>query len=473
MRRLIERYRLPECFVKYSHNQHPVQRQGFFTLGEGTVCFGSCSAHPLARSANNGVCNVLDRVRFHENILELPFDPDQLVDNLVLERYRTNARDLSNQLALRSLYYAFRPLLPLTIRKQLQRFYLTGWEKIQFPHWPVDVTVERIQEKYLELLMKAQGLQTLPFIWFWPDAYDSCAIVTHDVETEKGRNFCSSLMDIDDSFSIKSAFQIVPEARYTVSPSFLSEIRSRGFEINVQDLNHDGCLLRDEKQFMQRIVAVNEYGRKFEAQGFRAAIMFRNQQWYHALDFGYDMSVPNTAHLEPQRGGCCTVFPYFIGRLLELPLTTTQDYTLFHLLNQYSLMLWKRQIALIRQKHGLIHILVHPDYIMEKREQGTYVQLLTYLDRLRRTERVWITTPGQLNRWWRQRSKLTLIHNGTQWRIAGDGCERARLAYARLEGDIISYEIASLKGQGTATFAGTEAPRVEGPSVFEKPIPSL
>ena len=64
--------------------------------------------------------------------------------------------------------------------------------------------------------------------------------------------------------------------------------------------------------------------------------MYREQGWFDAFEFSYDMSVPNAAHLEPQRGGCCTVMPYFVGDILELPLTTAQDYTLFHILNDYS-----------------------------------------------------------------------------------------------------------------------------------------
>ena len=67
--------------------------------------------------------------------------------------------------------------------------------------------------------------------------------------------------------------------------------------------------------------------------------MYREQEWFDAFEFSYDMSVPNAAHLEPQRGGCCTVMPYFVGDLLELPLTTTQDYSLFHILGDYSISL--------------------------------------------------------------------------------------------------------------------------------------
>ena len=79
-------------------------------------------------------------------------------------------------------------------------------------------------------------------------------------------------------------------------------------------------LFANEDTFMQRVVAINRYGEQWGSTGFRAGIMYRNQEWFHALDFEYDMSVPNVAHLEPQRGGCCTVMPYFIGNLVELPL---------------------------------------------------------------------------------------------------------------------------------------------------------
>src|SRR6185436_14464232 len=114
------------------------------------------------------------------------------------------------------------------------------------------------------------------------------------------------------------------------------------------------------------------------AQGFRSAVLYRNVDWYDALEFSYDMSVPNVAHLDPQRGGCCTVFPYFVAKILELPVTTTQDYSLFHIINDYSIDLWKQQIALIRKNHGLISVIIHPDYIIETRARRVYTDLLGY-----------------------------------------------------------------------------------------------
>src|SRR5262249_8716309 len=154
-----------------------------------------------------------------------------------------------------------------------------------------------------------------------------------------------------------------------IPPGFLEEIRRRGYEINVHDFNHDGCLFADHSHFRSRVKLINQYGRDYGARGFRAAILYRNIEWFDELEFEYDMSVPNAGHLEAQRGGCCTVFPYFIGNILELPLTTTQDYSLFYILQTYNIDLWQRQAAGIIEKHGLLSCIAHPDYLQEPRAQ--------------------------------------------------------------------------------------------------------
>ena len=456
MRRLLERYRLPDSFVKSSCDFDRAQPQGFFTFGENTICFGACSGASLASSVDDGLCDVRDLVRLHGDTLHLPFDPDQLVDNLLLERYPTSALKFYTRPVLRSLYYALRPLLSVALRKDFQRLCFSGWENITFPRWPVDVTVERLLERCLALLMRAQRRDVIPFIWFWPDAYDSCVIVTHDVESESGRDFCSSLMDLDDSCGIRSSFQVIPEGQYAVSAGFLDDIRTRGFELNVHDLKHDGSLFLDRDTFAQQVGAINRYGREFGARGFRAGTMYRNQQWYQSLHFEFDMSVPNVAHLEPQRGGCCTVLPYAVGELIELPLTTIQDYALFHFLRESSPELWQRQIEIIRQHHGLIHILVHPDYIREKWAQAVYLQLLRHVSDLRDRQNVWAALPGEVNAWWRTRSNLCLVHDGSRWRIHGAGSERARIAFACLEGDTITYRIQRDGSQAGSTVAPDE-----------------
>ena len=265
-------------------------------------------------------------------------------------------------------------------------------------------------------------------------------MVTHDVETSAGRDFCPHLMDLNDMFGIKTAFQIVPEKRYSIPQSFLDSIRERGFELNVHDLNHDGHLMEDREEFLHRAKHINAHGRRFGALGFRSAMLYRNIDWYEALDFSYDMSVPNVAHLDPQRGGCCTVFPFFNGKMLELPVTMAQDYSLFHILKDYSIGLWKQQISLIREKHGLMQIIIHPDYIREKAARRVYTELLCYLSELRAGGETWIALPSEAAAWWRLRNELKLVNERGSWRIEGEGRQRARVAYATIVDDKIRYE---------------------------------
>jgi hypothetical protein len=137
----------------------------------------------------------------------------------------------------------------------------------------------------------------------------------------------------------------------------------------------------------KRVAKINHYGREWGVDGFRAAVLYRRQEWFKDLEFSYDMSVPNVAHLDPQRGGCCTVMPYFVGGLLEIPVTTTQDYTLFHILNDYKADLWKTQIELIMEKHGLLSFIVHPDYITTDPERKVYEALLVSSGRVAARQR--------------------------------------------------------------------------------------
>lgn len=418
---------------------------GYFRFGKGTICYGQSSSGFRAERPTDSLYDALQDVTIEGSTARLPFHPTQVIDNLRYERYvkvsnGNDSRFTENHI-LRRTYYFLRPLLPASMRKHIQRGHLRDWDKISFPSWPVDRSVDCLLENLLALSLKSHTVDRIPFIWFWPRDFQGCVIMTHDVETLSGRDFCSDLMDIDDSVAIKSSFQIVPERRYPVSQVFLNNIRERGFEVNVHDLNHDGHLFTSRKRFLRRAERINRYGKEFGALGFRAGVMYRNGDWFDALDFSYDMSVPNVAHLEPQRGGCCTVMPFFIGKILELPLTTTQDYSLFHILNDYSIGLWKQQIALITERHGLVSFIVHPDYVIEKRAQDTYKALLEYLNRLRSEGRIWIALPGEVNRWWRERSQMKLVGQGQDWKIEGPSKERARVAYAKLERDHVVFSI--------------------------------
>ena len=438
-------YRCPEILANCQLAGRLSADPGYFCFGPETICYGNSSSGFRSKQVTGPLYDALPDVTTGSGTVRLPLDTHEIIENLRHERYRNN-RDrsrtgLGDSPMVQNFYYWLRPFLPVAVRKHLQRARLSDWKKIPFPHWPVDRTVERILERLLALSMKAQGIHSVPFVWFWPDSATSCAIMTHDVEQLAGRNFCSQMMDLDDSAGIKSSFQIVPEERYPIPEGLLEEIRNRGFEVNIHDLNHDGHLFSSREEFLRRAERINRYARRYRALGFRSGALYRNPAWYGALEFSYDMSFPSVAHLDAQRGGCCSLMPFFIGKILELPLTTIQDYSLFHILNDYSIDLWKRQIASITEKHGLTSFLVHPDYVIEKRARTTYQALLEHLAQMRKERKIWIALPCEVDRWWRERSQMTLTRRGNRWEIEGPGKERARIAYAHLEGGCVVYHL--------------------------------
>ena len=441
----LDHYRCPETFATFTLSGELSGDSGYFRFGPDAICFGRSSSGFRAGHATDELYDALTDVALDGAMLQLPFSPSEIVANLRYERYASasnrNGKMLHGESALRKVYYLVRPLLTVSVRKHLQRIRLRDWNEIPFPSWPVDSTVERILEMLLILLLKAHAVDKIPFVWFWPNGFPSCAIMTHDVEALPGRDFCSHLMDLDDAYGIKSSFQIVPEERYPVSKGFLNTIQGRGFEIDIHDLNHDGHLFSDRERYLRRAERINRYSREYGAAGFRSAALYRNLDWFEALDFSYDMSVPSVGHLEAQRGGCCSAMPFFIGKILELPVTTTQDYSLFHILNHYSIDLWKRQLALIMEKHGLASFIVHPDYVFEHRARDTYKALLAYLSQLRSEGKIWIALPREVDHWWRERSQMRLSRRGNKWEIEGPGKERARVAYASLEEDCVVYHL--------------------------------
>jgi hypothetical protein len=437
---LVDFFRCPASYDLFDVAAGRSARKGYFTFGEA-IGYGRLAGAPPSSAAGETMPKATATVGTR---VCLPFDLSEVAHDLRDEQYGTHSsrwlERLTSASAARTVYYLLRPVLSVAVRKRLQKIRLSGWDRIAFPRWPVDFTVETIMESALATLLR-NGQKRIPFVWFWPDGAESCAVVTHDVEGPAGREFCAELMDIDESHDIRSSFQLIPEMPRAEWHKLAKPIRARGFEVNLHDLNHDGYLFHTRREFLKRAAHINAYAREFECHGFRSGAMYRTQEWYDAFDFSFDMSVPNVAHMEPQRGGCCTVMPYFIGSLVELPLTTVQDYSLFHILGDYSIAVWKRQIAEITSRNGLLMFLAHPDYVMDLRAQAVYGALMSHLRELRQERNIWSALPSEVDSWWRQRSRMTVEHDAHGWRVAGEGSERARVAFATLEDNRLVYRL--------------------------------
>jgi len=416
---------------------------GFFTFG-GLRLYGRVTAGAVSPTCVDAPPSIDSRLSLGSRSVTLPFDPTEVIDNLRLEKYlpavnsaRSSISD-GNSISRRG-YYALRPLLPVPVRRILQRAALKHWAKIPFPAWPVDTTVENLIRQLWTIVLKASGEAQVPFIWFWPKGFDACAVMTHDVETGAGQDFCYTMLELEKEYGIRSSFELIPEERYQISADLVTAIREAGAEVCIHGLNHDDKLFSSEQVFRTRAAKINQYAHTLGAHGFRSPVMYRNPAWYDAFTFSYDMSLPNVAHLDPQRGGCCTVFPFFIGDIVELPLTTVQDYPLYNILRSNPLEMWTRQMDTILREHGLVSFIIHPDYTTEPARLTLYRELLGVLKRLGAQKNVWLALPGEVDQWWRQRNNMVLSQVNGKWIIRGDGSHRAVIAHARIEDGTVRY----------------------------------
>lgn len=186
---------------------------GFFKWSDGLVLYGRSHVGAPYLGTVDQLADVTNLFRRSPKDVTLPFCLDDVSTNLRLEKYARNQdaatqSGVSIKTALHDLYYRVRPLLPVGLRKHLQRVALSGWDKIAFPKWPVDCTVETLMKHVWRVLLELHGATELPFIWFWPEDYSAAGMMTHDVETAAGRDFCGRIMEIEESSGVRSSFEL-------------------------------------------------------------------------------------------------------------------------------------------------------------------------------------------------------------------------------------------------------------------------
>jgi hypothetical protein len=149
----------------------------------------------------------------------------------------------------------------------------------------------------------------------------------------------------------------------------------------------------------------------------------------------YDSSFPDTDPFEPQAGGCCSIFPFFLDEMVELPITLVQDHTMWELLQRPGIDLWLEKSKWISEHHGLINADVHPDYLIRQDRLDLYDEFLGWLTGL---DGGWHALPRDVASWWKDRAQMDASDG---FGVTGANNWDATVAHAREDGDRIVYEI--------------------------------
>jgi len=324
---------------------------------------------------------------------------------------------------INKIFYNLKPLIPrrlqILLRRLLVRIRLKKISRI----WPID---------------PAAGAP--PQNWTgWPAGKKFALVLSHDVDTCRGYENCLQLMQLEKKLGFKSSFNFVPE-RYGDSVDGRAEIVENGFEVGVHGLRHDGKLFYSPEKFAESAVHINRYLAEWNAAGFSSPSMHHNLSWMHILNIEYDISTFDTDPFEPQPDGVGTIFPFIVrnennkglklggleagkpiegkgrdsgenptnpinpitraasqlpgfpasrppGFFIELPYTLPQDFTLFVLMQEKSIDIWKRKLDWIAEKGGMALLNTHPDYMSFNHADGgnetypvkLYAEFLEYI----------------------------------------------------------------------------------------------
>lgn len=300
----------------------------------------------------------------------------------------------------RRMYYHLKPFLPRALTRLLRQLYGSGGEGKFRLGWPVEPRYAEFQWGVLREAMQLAGLSQVTLRHFWPERKRFAFAITHDIETAEGQRLVPVLADIEEALGFRSLFNFVIE-RYRLDQGLMDDLRRRGFEVGIHGLKHDGKLFNSHELFSQRAEKINRAFAEWGAVGFRSPLTLRNPYWMQELDMEYDLSFFDTDPYEPMPGGTMSIWPFQVGRFIEMPYTLPQDYTLFNVMGEKSPRIWLNKIDFIRQYHGLALVNVHPDYTAHGSAKQIYK---LFLQEVRTCGEYWHAIPRDIAAWWRLRS---------------------------------------------------------------------
>ncbi len=302
-------------------------------------------------------------------------------------------------LNLRDIYYDVKPVMPRPFQVALRRQFAGVWRKVIGTRWPID-----------------PAASAPPSGWRgWPEDKKFALVLTHDVEGAEGQSKCLELMAMEQSRGFRSSFNFVAEG-YEVSEPLRRHLAESGFEVGVHGIRHDGKDFKSRRIFETRAPKINRYLKEWQAVGFRAPATYCKFDWLHELDIEYDSSTFDTDPFELGSEASRTIFPFFVREgvngngFVELPYTLPQDFTLFVIMREKNLDVWKRKLDWIARHGGMALMLTHPDYMnfngrksrVDEYPAGLYEQFLDHI-KSKYEGQFWNPLPREVAGFWKER----------------------------------------------------------------------
>jgi peptidoglycan/xylan/chitin deacetylase (PgdA/CDA1 family) len=313
---------------------------------------------------------------------------------------------------VKRLYYGLRPYLPTAVRPLLHRVSGPRQRRQQVLNWPIEDRYVRYQFELVRQVVVQSGRDSLPYLHFWPEGRRFALVLTHDIETGKGQRFVRTVADLEERLGFRSSFNFVAED-YVMDQQLAAELDQRGFEVGLHGLRHDGKSFTNRKTFQAQAASINRYLAERRAIGFRSPLTHRHPEWMQALEIEYDSSFFDTDPFEPMPGGTMSIWPFFLGPFVELPMTLAQDHTLLETSGESTPRLWLDKVAFIAQWCGMALVNTHPDYLQNPRYWTVYEQFLRSL--AERRNDYWHALPREVARWWTARASAPLVRTDQGW----------------------------------------------------------
>ena len=255
------------------------------------------------------------------------FDATSFLDDQDMERESQRSRLLNP-------YYAVKPLLPRAAQLAMRRVYARRQARRPFPAWPIEtLLVDQLEERLLAELEATRG-RARPVRELLAGRVGASR--RSSPTTSRARPGCENIprvLEIERRYGLRSSWNFVAE-RLPDRPA-ASSMRARG---GLRDRTARPAPRRPAVRQPRRASSAQlpRIHRGDAASGTRSASARRpptaSAAWMPELGCLYDSSFPDTDPFEPQPGGCCSIWPFFLEDLVELPITMPQDHTLFEIL---------------------------------------------------------------------------------------------------------------------------------------------